>query len=469
MANVLRRFFSAEYMLKPSQRTGEPIPTTKEVYKRHFDMTWPCAIESVLVSLIGSIDTMMVGGLGAGAIAAVGITNQPKFILLAVIFSLNAGVTAVVARRKGQKDPEGANRCLRQAMIISMVLSIVLSCLGFIFAEPLLRFAGAGDDIIADATVYFQILVIGNVFMSQSLTINAAQRGAGNTKISMRTNIAANIVNVVFNFLLINGIWFFPQLGVTGAAIATALGNVVAWGMSVFSLFYKPKFLDIHNKVGWRFDRATTKALVSVGGSAMVEQVFMRVGFFTYAKIVAELGTVAFATHQICMNILNFSFSFSDGLNIATTSLVGQSLGAKRPDMAIVYGKTGQRMAFIVSTVLCAIFLLGRNVLVGLFTTETAVIELGGIIMIIIAATTHIQTSQIVFSGCLRGSGDTKYIALVSFWSIGIIRPCLSWVLCYPLGMGLVGAWLGLWGDQALRLLLSWLRFRSGKWTKIVL
>ena len=126
-------------------------------------------------------------------------------------------------------------------------------------------------------------------------------------------------------------------------------------------------------------------------------------------------------------------------------------------------------MAFIVSTVLCAIFLLGRNVLVGLFTTETAVIELGGIIMIIIAATTHIQTSQIVFSGCLRGSGDTKYIAVVSFWSIGIIRPCLSWVLCYPLGMGLVGAWLGLWGDQALRLLLSWLRFRSGKWTKIVL
>lgn len=225
MTNLIRRFFSIRYMLKPSQHTDKPLPATKEVYKRQFDLTWPCAVESVLVSLIGSIDTMMVGGIGPEAIAAVGITNQPKFILLAVIFSLNTGVTAVVARRKGQQDMLGANSCLRQAMIISLGLSALMSVVGAVFARPILLFAGAGADVIDDATIYFQILMTSIVFTSLSLTINAAQRGAGNTKISMRTNLTANVVNIIFNYLLINGVWIFPKMGVAGAAAATAIGN----------------------------------------------------------------------------------------------------------------------------------------------------------------------------------------------------------------------------------------------------
>ena len=469
MTNLIRRFFSIRYMLKPSQRINAPLPPTKEVYRHQFNLTWPCAIESVLVSLIGSMDTMMVGGLGPEAIAAVGITNQPKFILLAVIFSLNVGVTAVVARRKGQQDTVGANRCLRQAVIISLALSILMSLLGAVFARPILLFAGAGPDTIEDAVIYFQILMISIVFMSLSLTINAAQRGAGNTKISMRTNLAANIVNIILNYLLINGIWVFPKMGVAGAAAATAIGNIVGCIMSVMSLFYHAHFLDFRTKTSWRFDRKTMGALVSISGSAMVEQVFMRIGFFTYAKIVAGLGTVAFATHQICMNIINLSFSFGDGLGVAASSLVGQSLGEKRPDMAIIYGKTGQRMAFCISSALFVFFLLGRHFLMELFTDDARVIALGGIILIIIACTTHVQTAQVVYSGCLRGAGDTKFVALSSFISIGIIRPGLSWILCFPCGLGLVGAWLGLFGDQFLRMIFCMTRFRGGRWTNIEL
>lgn len=467
MTNLIRRFFSVRHMLKPSQRTDQPLPSSREVYRRQFDLTWPCAIESVLVSLIGSIDTMMVGGLGPEAIAAVGITNQPKFILLAVIFSLNAGVTAVVARRKGQEDMLGANSCLRQAVMLSLAFSTLMSVLGAVFARPILLFAGAGPDTIGDAVTYFRILMISIVFLSLSLTINAAQRGAGNTKISMRTNIVANIVNVIFNYLLINGIWIFPEMGVAGAAAATALGNIVGCAMSVMSLLYHSHFLDFHVKAGWRFDKKTLGALGAISGSAMVEQVFMRIGFFAYAKIVAGLGTVAFATHQICMNIINLSFAFGDGLGVAASSLVGQSLGAKRPDMAIIYGKTGQRMAFCVSTVLFLFFIIGRRFLVSLFTDDAQVIALGSVILIIIACTTHVQTSAVVFSGCLRGAGDTKFVAFSSFISIGIIRPLSSWILCFPCGLGLVGAWLGLLTDQLMRMLFSMMRFRSGNWTKI--
>lgn len=463
---LLKRLLSVEHMIKPSQKQGELEPS-KEYYRTFFKLAWPSALETVLVSLIGSLDTIMVGGLGHEAIAAIGITNQPKFILLAMIFSLNVGVTAIVARRKGQQDQKGANSCVKQGIMISFIISVIMSTLGFIFARPILEFAGAESDSIEMAVSYFQILMPSIVFLSLSLTINAAQRGVGNTKIAMRTNLVANIVNVIFNFFLINGVWIFPRLEVKGAAIATLVGNIVGCMMSIRSLFFPNHFLYLDIKSKWAFDKQTIKSIVSISGSAMVEQVFMRIGFFTYAKIVADLGTVAFATHQICMNIINISFAFGDGLGIAASSLVGQRLGAKRVDEAIIYGKTGQRIAFFVSTGLFLLFLFGGKFLVWCFSREEEVLALGSIIMVIVAFTTHVQTSAVVFSGCLRGSGDTKFVALSSLISIGIIRPVLTYILCFPCGWGLIGAWIGLLVDQTMRCTLSGFRFNSAKWTKI--
>lgn len=466
MKELFRKLFTIQGMVKPEQIKGD-IPTSKEAYTTAFKIAWPSAIETALVSLVGSIDTMMVGGLGAAAIAAVGITNQPKFILLAMIFSLNVGVTAIVARRRGQNDKDGANSCLRQSLIICFGLALVMAAVGFYFARPILVFAGAESDVIELAVGYFRILMVSLVFTSISLTINAAQRGSGNTKISMRTNLAANGVNLVCNFFLINGIWIFPKFGVNGAAMATVIGSVVGCIMSIRSLYRANSYVRLSFKGGLKFDKQTMKGLLAVSGSAMVEQVFMRVGFFAYAKIVATLGTVAFATHQICMNVINISFSFGDGLSIASSSLVGQSLGAKRPDMAIIYGKIGQRMSFIISTALFFLFVFGRNFIMDLFTDDPKIIALGAIILIIIAFTTHVQTSQVVISGCLRGAGDTTFVAMGSFISIGVIRPLLTYLLCIPLGFGLIGAWAGLFADQLLRLVINYRRFSQGKWTNI--
>lgn len=466
MGNLLKRFFSIDYMLKKDEILGS-LPTTREVYKNSFNMSWPCAFEAVLVSLVGSIDIMMVGGLGAEAIAAVGLTNQPKFVLLAMIFSLNVGVTAIVARRKGAEDFKGANSCLKQSIILSFIISLIMAISGYIFANEIMLFAGAGDDVINDSVAYYKILMVSIVFTSLSLTINAAQRGVGNTKISMRTNVVANIVNLIFNYFLINGVWIFPRLEVRGAAIATTFGSIVGFLMSVFSVYYNTRILDLRGKGNWKFDKATMKAFLSISGSSVVEQVFMRIGFFSFAIIVAALGTIAFATHQICMNVINLSFCFGDGLSAAAASLVGQNLGAKRPDKAKIYGKTGQRMAFIVSTVLFFVFILARKQIIMLFNSEEHIVSLGGMIMIIIAFTTHAQTSQTVYNGCLRGAGDTKFVALISFISIALIRPGLAWILCFPANLGLKGAWIALFADQTMRYILGKKRFDSGKWTKI--
>ncbi|MEG2372594.1 MAG: MATE family efflux transporter [Hydrogenoanaerobacterium sp.] len=468
MLKLIKRFYDTENMIKPEQKLGD-LPSTQAAYKRNFGLAWPSALESVLISLVASVDIVMVGVLGPNAISAVGITTQPKYILLSVILSLDIGITALVARRKGENDIVGANRCLKQGIIISATLSLIMTVLGFIFANDIIRFAGAGNDIIGDATTYFQIILIGNFFASLGLTINAAQRGIGNTKISMRTNVVANIFNIVFDYLLIGGHFGFPHWGVAGAAVATLLGNVAGFVLSVRSVLQHDCFLNLRQNNNWRFDKRTVSGIFKVGSSAMVEQVFMRIGFFSYAKIVAGLGTVAFAAHQICMNILNLSFSFGDGFSVAASSLVGQSLGEKRPDKAIIYAKVGQRFAFTVSVLLSLTFLAGNTLLVQIFSNDPQIIAMSRPLMVIIAITTLGQISTVVLSGCLRGAGDVLYTAWVSLLSIGIIRPLASWVLCYPMGLGLTGAWIGLLLDQMLRLFMVFLRFRGDKWTRVKL
>lgn len=468
MTGLLDRFYNCRYMIKENQRAGE-IPSSGDIYQRTLDVAWPSALESVLVSLVGMVDTMMVGSIGPEAIAAVGITNQPRLIFLAIIMSLNVGVTAVVARRKGAEDREGANSVLKQAVLLSSVIALAATLLAIAFARPINIFAGAGEDIIDDATAYFRIIMSGMFFNCLLLTINAAQRGVGKTKISMRTNLTANGVNIVFNYLLIGGNFGFPRLGVRGAAIATVIGLAVGCLMSLMSVLHPDGFLSLRLGGSWRLERKTMGPMWKVWSSALIEQMCMRFGFFLYVKIVATLGTIAFATHQICMNVFSISFSVGDGLSIASSSLVGQSLGAKRPDMAIIHGKACQRIAQTLSAVLTVIFILFRRYIMMAFTTDEAIILQGMDIMIVLALTCFIQNSQVVTMGSLRGAGDTRYTAMVSLISIAIIRPGTAWLFCYPLGLGIMGAWYSMFADQCIRAVLSVIRFSSGNWTKLKL
>lgn len=436
----------------------------KNYYFNFLKIAWPAAVEAVLVGLVGSINTIMVGGLGAGAIAAVGITNQPRFILLAIMFSLDIGITAIISRRKGENDRYAANRFFRQALVISIFIAVVMSVVGFLFSREILSFAGATSDYIDDATTYFNILMISIFLSSVNLAVNAAQRGSGNTYISMKTNIISNIINLIFNYLLINGAFGFPRLGIAGSAVATAIGYFVACCISFYTLLKRDSFLSLRFKAPWRFEKTTLKNLANVSGSAMVEQVFSRIGFLIYAIIVAKLGTIAYATHQICMNIINLSFCFGDGIGIAAATLVGQSLGAKKPQRAVLYGKIGQRIAFLISTVLFFLFIFGKVYLVSLFSSDIEIIKLGSIVIVTIALCTHAQTSQIIINGCLRGAGDTRYVAFTSLISIAIVRPILTFVLCIPLKYGLIGAWVALAIDQYMRLIIAYIRFKNSKW-----
>ncbi len=445
------------------EQEGE-VPDERTVLKTTLNIAWPSILESFLISLVGMVDTVMVSSLGSYAIAAVGLTTQPKFIALAVFMSLNVAISAIVARRRGEGDRDSANRVLVQALIISVALTVVISVVTVIWADPIIRLCGSAPDTHDAAVGYLRIIQGGMIFNVLSMVINAAQRGCGNTKIAMRTNLVSNGVNIVLNYLLIGGNLGFPKLGVQGAAIATVAGTICACVMSFISVMHPGQFLSIQDFFSLKFDRRNLSAIVNIGSSTLAEQVFLRIGFLVYAVLVAKLGTTAFAAHQIGMNIMNISFSFGDGLSVAAIALVGRSLGENRRDMAKIYGGVCQRMGVLFSAAISVVCIALGTPIFMLFSREEEILRYGEMIMVIMAVITFMQVAQVVFSGCLRGAGDTKFTAVVSLISVTFIRPGLGYLFCYPLNMGLFGAWMGLAVDQLARFLLTYMRFHSGKW-----
>lgn len=445
------------------------VPPERQIVKDALSVAWPSVLESFFVNLAGVVDTIMVGSLGSYAIAAVGLTTQPKFLGLAVFISLNVAVSAIVARRKGAGDRESANRVVRMLLLFTLILTALISVVFVIFAGPIVSLVGSQPDTHEYAVEYLRIIMGGSVFSTVSLVLNAAQRGAGNTRIAMVTNVISNLVNVIFNYLLIGGNFGFPALGVRGAAIATVIGTVCACTLSIVSVLHKDGFIYLRAVKGWIADKLSIKSILNVGSSAFVEQICLRIGFLLFSMTVACLGTTQLAAHQIGMNMMSMSFSFGDGFSVAAVTLIGQSLGRKRPDMAKIYGnvcqKTGLICAFVISSFY---FLFGKDIF-ALFSQEQIILDYGEMIMRILSVILFVQIEQVVLFGCLRGAGDTKFTAFVSLISVTCIRPGMSWLLCYPVGLGLMGAWLGTACDQVVRFVMTFVRFRKGNWTKLKL
>lgn len=479
-SSPLTRFFDIRQMLPAGTEPVEALPSNRETYGKYIRLAVPSVCEMVLISLINMMDTVMVSGIGTDAVAAVGLVGQPRMIMLSMFFALNVGITAVVARRRGEKRQDAANATVRTAIVICIALSALLMALLIPLATPLMRFAGAeAGRTLEDATEYFIIMGIALPFQALSMALCAAQRGVGNTKLTMEVNITSNLVNILFNYLLINGIGPFPRLGVRGAAIATAIGLFVGFILSLTAMLRGSAggFLHISRRDSWKPDGEAGKALFKVASSAMVEQLAMRVGFFSYAKIVASLGTDAFAAHQICMQFMNLSFSCADGLGVAGTSLVGRMLGAKRPDMAHIYGTLAQRFSLMISLVLAACCILLRGPLVSMFINRDAsqdVRVMAETIMVVLGLVQPLQMLSVVAAGALRGAGDVRYTARVMLITVTLIRPILALTGVYVAGtlmgrsdIALTAAWCATLCDMSVRMVLMLRRYKSGEWHKI--
>lgn len=438
-------------------------------WKRALQIAWPSVLESFFIALAGLIDTFMVSSIGPNAVAAIGLTTQPKFIALSFFIAISVSVSALVARRKGEQDKKMANQTMVTAMIVALLLCLIISSVFVIFTPQILKLSGSSPDTHDLGVSYFRIIMGGLIFNVISMTINAGQRGSGNTQIAFTTNLVSSLVNILFNYLLINGNLGFPKLGVAGAGLATVLGTIVAAIMSFSSLFRRSSYMSFKliKKYALGFSNFIFKEILALGSNIFIENIAARIGFLVTAITAAKLGTDQFAAHNVGMNLLSLSFSFGDGMQVAAVALTGNALGARKKDEAIKYGKTCQQIGLSISIIISIILVLFRKNIFRMFFDDEKIIAMGSIITFYLIFIVIFQISQIIFGGALRAAGDVKYTLAVSLISITFIRSAATLFFVNVLHLGIQGIWMGIMADQISRFVGLWTRFRKGDWVNI--
>ena len=444
-----------------------------------FMLAWPVFLEQILVSMVNYVDTAMVGSLGAYATASVSISNSPNMLVNGLIMSLGVGFTAMISRAIGAEDLERAKNLMRQALTMVIMLGVPLMTVLICLAGKIPQWMGAEADVLPHAMLYNRIFACSLIFRCMSMLITSMMRGYGDTKTPMFVNMGVNVVNVLGNFLMIYptrqltvfGVTFTMigcGWGVAGAAAASSLSSTCGALTMLCVLFLRKGPLQLDFKGRFLPDMALLKNVLRISLPAAFERVAMSLGGIINNSTIASLGTVAFAANSLYLTAESMCFMPGFAFATAATTLVGQSLGAKRPDLAEKYVKTIAVLGSCVMAVLgSGLFLFAKPIL-SMFTPDPAVIALGTICLQYDAFIQVPQMLAQIFSGALRGAGDTKWTFIIiasSQWTLRI----LGTVICIRvLGFGLQAACLAMCADQCMRCCLFFLRYRTGKWKTVI-
>jgi len=423
----------------------------------------PATGEQLLSMTVSIVDTMLVGHLGASALAAVSLATQWTFMAVTLFTAVSTGSTALVARSVGGKDWDTANRTVRQSVLVGLCIGLAATALAELFAEPALAVMGAEPEVLAQGVTYMRIA--SSIFALSAVMFvgNACLRGAGDTRTAMMVMAVVNVLNIVVAWTAINGPFGLPKLGVAGSALGAVAGRAVG-GLLVIGILLKGRSglkLDLRH---WRLDFGIIKRVLRVGLPTGIERVIMRLGMMAFVRVIASLGTVAVAAHTVALRAESLSYMPGFGFAVAGTTLVGQGLGARDPRRAERSGYLTYQMAASLMAVMGLVFVLFPQPLIRLFTDDLAVVQMAVTPLRIVGLIQPVLAATMVFAGNLRGAGDTRFPMYVTSMSIWSIRVPVASLLCLALGTGLSGAWLGMSIDQAVRGTIFFLRFKGGRW-----
>jgi len=438
--------------------------STKKVILR---LAWPVIAEHSLATITQIVDMMMVGRLGASAVAAIGLTMQPVFFSTALASALGVGTTALVSRFTGSDENKKAASVLQQSVLLSIIFSLFFAAVFYFFAPSLLTLMGGDTEVIKLGTGYLRVMTPGFVFMVLAFIVTAALRGAGETKTPMKVNILVNILNIVGNYLFIFGNFGFPRLGVNGAALATTLARSVGGIILLGLTFSNYSVLKMKVKGFFKFDFELTKRVLRIGIPTAMEESVRRLAQLIFVRVIASLGTTAFAAHQISLNAESISYMPGFGIAVAATTIVGQNLGAKNPVGAEKGTFEAWKIGSMIMGFMAIIFLIFPEQLISLYTSDPVIISKAALNLRIIALAQIPMGTHFIFSGALRGAGDTKavfYSTAVSTWLFRLVG---GYILVHPLGLGLLGAWTAMVIDWTVRGSYVYYRFKKGKWKLI--
>lgn len=446
----------------------ESIPT-KQAMGDILRLFGPCLVELFLTQLVSMVDMAMVGGLGTRAINAVGINSQPLILLNIIFTALNVGTTALISRAKGEGDKVKADRVLGTAMLLSVILGLLTAVLGAVFADAIIGMMGPTSPELATMGVqYLRYRMIGMLPMALSSVATAALRGVGNSRTAMLYHLIANGVNVLFNWLLIHGIAFFPAMGVNGASLATSISQAVGMLIALGVLFRGHSGLKLGGQ--WRIDGAVTVNILRIGLPSILSQVVVRIGLILFTRMTVSLGEVGYAAHQLCWNIVNIFTCIGTAMQMVTAPLTGQCLGRRDPAHAEKYNCLSCLLTvdlMMVCSVVCLLW--GASLMQHLYSAESAVVEAALPTLRLLAVSQILFAFYYVYSGALQGAGDTAFSSVIFLITILCIRVPLAYLFKEVMAWGVLGVNLATVIDQTLCSILFYIRYKTGRWKSIKL
>jgi putative MATE family efflux protein len=422
----------------------------------------PMVLELVLESVFAVVDVFFVSRIGPDAVATVGLTEAMMTLIYAVAIGLGTGATATVARRMGEKDPDGAASAAVQAIALGLFVAVPVGLVGFGFARPVLALMGATPEVLAHSS--FTAILFGfNGVILMLFLINAVFRGAGDAAIAMRVLWIANAINICLDPCLIFGLGPFPRLGVTGAAVATTTGRSIGVLVQLYFLSRSDGRIVIRRR-HLRLDAAVMLSMVRLSGSAVLQMLIGTTSYIGVMRIIASFGSVSVAACTIVVRIIMFVLMPSWGLSNAAATLVGQNLGAGQPERAETSAWRACWFNVGVLGALGILFVIFADVVVGWFTHDPDVMPIATLGLRIISAGFPFYAAGYVLTQSFNGAGDTAtptFINLGCFWLFEIP---LSYVLGRGLGYGAAGVfWAMAIAFSVMSLVSAWL-FRRGRW-----
>ena len=463
MANSIQKIQSYLTLFKQAVTGNIKDFTTGSINRAIFLLAIPMILEMMLEALFAVVDIYFVNKVGVEASSTVVLTEASLTILYSVAWGLSIGITALVARRVGEKHFKEASDIAAQAILLGLFLSLIISVIGFIFPREILSLMGASVKVAQENYLFTQIMLTGNIVIMLLFINNAIFRGAGNASIAMRVLLLANAINIVLDPLLILGIGPFPKMGVIGAAVATTTGRSIAVLLQFYYLFNGKSLIKLAaNQFLVKIKLMRSILKTSAGG--MFQFIIGSCSWIFLARIIAESGTAAVSGYGTAIRICIFTILPAWGLANAAATLVGQNLGANQADRA---EKSVWRTAFIAfcffAIVAVVFFIFGAN-LMRFFTNDKNAIIAGTECLHILAIGYVFFAYGMIISQAFNGAGDTRtptYINLFVFW---LLQIPLAWLLAKFLKMGPTGVYIAIGVAESVLAIVSIIIFRKGRW-----
>jgi putative MATE family efflux protein len=428
--------------------------------RRVLGLAIPIIGENLLQSAVGIIDTLMIARVGSAALAGVGVSLEIVFFLIAILSSISIGGTVLISQAIGAGTHDRANTLARQTVLWGFLLSIPLGIFGYIFAPYLIQLFHTEPDVEQFAITYLQITGGLIVTLLMTFVCGAVLRGAGDGRSPLIASFVANLVKIVLSYGLIFGNFGLPRMEVAGSAISSSIARGVAVVIMLWILASGRRQVTIRGSGSWLPKILYVTQLLRLGVPAAIEQMLTSAGFTAIISIVALVGTPALAAQQISFNSLSLAIMPGFGFAIAATALVGQSIGAHRPDHARAAARIANRWATIWLATAAVIYIVFSEQIVRIYTDDLAVVDQGSAAMKAIGIGLPLWASWTVHAGALRGSGDTRS-PLIYGASAMWMAVLLSWVLVNFFDGQLWWVWATFFVTTPIPAIMNWITFRK--------